>query len=280
MRILCTGGAGFLGSHLLERLTDEGHEVWGFDNFLTGRRENWEAKDLDITDRQTLYADANMIEPELVIHCAASYADPQKWHRDTDVNVAGAINVAAVAKHHGARIIYFQTSLPPISSYAISKIAGEHYLRLAGIPLAVYQLANIYGPRNLSGAIPAFYKRLAAGESCIVTDTTRNFVFVEDLVNEVVRDLEREGSFGICSAEDTSILELFLLMRTLMGERGTFERTERPKEDVGSLRPAYPSPPSWWWKRQVPLEEGLGRAIAWYSENGVEQAYTHLSLKG
>ena len=89
---------------------------------------------------------ANAIKPELVIHCAASYKDPNQWHQDTATNVEGAINVAAVAKHHNARIIYFQTVLPPISSYAISKIAGEHYLRLSGQPLTVFRLAAVYGP--------------------------------------------------------------------------------------------------------------------------------------
>ena len=102
--------------------------------------------------------------------------------------MAGAINVAAVAKHHDARIIYFQTVLPPISSYAISKIAGEHYLRLSGQPLTVYRLASVYGPRNLSGPIPTFYRRIKAGETCsVVRDVTRDFVFIEDLVARVMR---------------------------------------------------------------------------------------------
>jgi len=278
MKILCTGVAGFIGSHLGDTLAED-HYFCGCDNLLTGRESNWpDAEDIDITNRSAFYEFANKVKPELVIHCAASYDDAQKWHRDTDINVAGAINVAAVAKHHGAGVIYFQTSLPPISSYAISKIAGEHYLRLSGIPLAVYQLANIYGPRNLSGAIPAFYKRLAAGEPCTVSDTVRNFVFVDDLVAEVIDNLEREGSFGISSAKDTSILELFGWISELMGTKGDFESLIRAPEDVGSLHPVYPNPPDW--QPKVPLEEGLRRAISWYSKNGVEQAYTHLSLKG
>ena len=127
------------------------------------------------------------MEPELIIHCAASYKDPHEVAQDTDTNVMGAINVAAVAKHHNARIIYFQTVLPPISSYAISKIAGEHYLRLSGQPLTVFRLAAVYGPRNLSGAIPTFYRQVKAGLPCtVVEDASRDFVFVEDLVSRVL----------------------------------------------------------------------------------------------
>ena len=98
----------------------------------------------------------------------------------------GAQSVARAAQDWNARIFYFQTVLPPISSYAISKIAGEHYLRLSGQPLTVFRLASIYGPRNLSGAIPTFYRQIKAGQPCtVVEDATRDFVFIEDLVKRV-----------------------------------------------------------------------------------------------
>ena len=130
MNILITGGAGFVGSHIADALCEE-HAVYVADNFLTGRKENWSDTDfIDIIERKIFYAYANEVEPHLVIHCAASYSDPDLWHRDALTNVSGCINAAAVARHHNAHLIYFQTILPPISSYAISKIAGEQYLRL------------------------------------------------------------------------------------------------------------------------------------------------------
>src|SRR4051794_9037564 len=132
MRVLITGAAGFIGSHLAERLLADGHSVAGVDNFVTGSQANWQKisgnhqgklQRLDIVSRQRLYDAANWLSPDLVIHCAASYSDPNLWHRDTDTNVAGTINAINVARHHGAKLVYFQTALPPISSYAISKIA-------------------------------------------------------------------------------------------------------------------------------------------------------------
>ena len=175
MRLLITGVCGFIGSHLAERFHAQGDEVFGVDNLETGRLPNWPtACELDISQRRDLYEYANVARPDLVIHCAASYKDPAKWHRDIDTNVTGTVNAVLVAKHHGCPLVYFQTALPPVSSYAISKTAGLHYIQQSGIPHLVFRLANIYGPRNLSGPVPTFYKRLQAGDPCTVVDTTRD----------------------------------------------------------------------------------------------------------
>src|SRR6266496_3864184 len=183
MRVLVTGAAGFIGSHLAERLESEGHYVCGIDNLETGRTVSFPFFcEFDIADRKSFYRVANDLKPELVIHCAASYKDPDKWHQDVDTNVTGTINAVLVAKHHGAKLVYFQTALPPVSSYAISKIAGEHYIRLSQVPALIFRLANVYGPRNVSGPIPAFYKRLTAGERCTVSLTSRDMVYIDDLV--------------------------------------------------------------------------------------------------
>lgn len=176
MNVLVTGAAGFIGSHLCERLHADGNTVVGVDNLTTGREANVpDGVDLhveDIRDRDVLYGIANATKPDLIVHCAASYSNPNYWHRDTDTNTTGSINVAIVAKHHGVRVVYFQTALPPTSSYAISKHAGEHYLTLSGVPLTVFRLANMYGPRNLSGPIPTFYRRITAGATIFAPRAT------------------------------------------------------------------------------------------------------------
>lgn len=280
MRVLITGIAGFIGSHLAERLSDEGHQVGGVDNFTTGRLSNWpNAVECDITRRRSLYDYGNRFGPELVIHCGASYRDPTRWHRDVEVNVAGTINVCNLARYHRARIVYFQTALPPISSYAISKIAGEHYIRLHDRDALIFRLANIYGPRNFSGPIPAFYKRLSAGERCTVVQTGRDMVYVDDLVACVLQALgeQASGTYDVCSGELTPILSLY--RQVARHFPGTYEpkRMMPGPDDVPTILSVNARLPGW--RPAVELEEGIAEAISWYAGNGVGDTYTHLQLK-
>lgn len=284
MRILITGAAGFIGSHLVDRFLDDGHGVWGVDNFLTGREENTDLNDehlltWDVAEREGFYAFANDVKPNLVIHCAASYSDPDKWHRDTDSNVTGSINAALVAKHHGASLIYFQTILPPVSSYAISKIAGEQYLRLSGVPLTVFRLANIYGPRNLSGPIPVFYKRLTEDLPCHVVDTTRDMLFIEDLVECVLKSIDEKltGTFDVCSGRQTSIMRLF---RAISEELGAFSSAPLvppgPDDVQGSIDYEKRVPG---WEPTTELDDGIRMTVASYERSGVGTTHTHLRMK-
>ena len=279
MRILITGAAGFIGSHLMDAL-GEHHRV-GVDNFLTGQRINGDGVlEMDITERHRLYDLANGYEPDLIIHCAASYSDPDLWHRDTQTNVEGAINVAAVAKHHSARVIYFQTILPPISSYAISKIAAQQYLELAGVPLTVLRLANIYGPRNLSGPIPVFYKRLTQGQSCVVVDTAREMVYIDDLVRCVLQVIEetRLGMYDVCTGHQVSIMELFSMVQAEVGTDQVPPLIPKEPDDVQGVVVPYRNVPGW--KATTPLRDGIAKTVASYREAGVSETHTHLRLKG
>jgi UDP-glucose 4-epimerase len=279
VRILITGAGGFIGSHLMDALYDD-HTAIGVDNFLTGRIENRiGVVRLDITDRDYLYEVANKVEPDVVIHCAASYSDPDKWHRDTDTNVAGCINAAAVAKHHGAHLIYFQTILPPVSSYAISKIAGEQYLRLSGVPLTVLRLANIYGPRNLSGPIPVFYKRLTEGLPVMVVDTTRDMVFIDDLVRAVQIVVEEgiEGTFDVCSGIQTPIFRMYeLVMEELGIARMSYPLIPPDPDDVQGTVSRENRVPGWY--SHTVLASGIHRTIESYRETPIDNTYTHLRI--
>jgi UDP-glucose 4-epimerase len=280
MNVLITGIAGFIGSHLADRFLAEGHEVSGVDNLETGRFANSPVafEHIDIADRIDFYNVANRTEPDLVVHCAASYKDPEKWHHDTDTNVTGTINAALVAKHHGAKLVYFQTGLPPISSYAISKLAGEQFIRLSGVPHLIFRLANVYGPRNVSGPIPAFYKRLTEGQPCTVTATSRDIVFVSDLVECVMDALPLTGTYDVCSGTRVSILEQWHAVRDAL-DLDAEDPLEVPASS-DDVRPAVdPTKGLPGWRPIVGLEEGVAEAVAWYQEHGLEQTYTHLAVK-
>jgi UDP-glucose 4-epimerase len=193
MKVLITGGSGFIGSHITDRLVARGDDVWVIDNYATGRRDN-------LTPHQNLriiegtIADGELVQnafesfkPDQVIHAAASYKDPNNWVEDSRTNVVGTTNIVQASQQHGIkRLIYFQTALcyglhpieqpitlnhpvrPEGSSYAISKTAGEHYISLSGLDFVSFRLANAYGPRNLSGPLPTFYYRLTNGKKCFV----------------------------------------------------------------------------------------------------------------
>lgn len=270
MRFLITGVAGFIGSHLADALVGE-HEVEGIDNLLTGRREQV-PEAVDFQECELL--DAVVRGWDLIIHAAASYSHPGKWERDVTTNVLGCQAVA----RYGCPVIYFQTSLPPQSSYAISKIAGEQYLRLSGVPLTVFKLANIYGPRNLSGPIPTFCRQLARRERSIVANTARNYVYIDDLVRAVIDSIEQggTGTYGICGPIDTPIPMLYGLIAHEMGVGLNAEVVDPPETDVVSLLPDAPLPPGW--QPTVRLEEGISPTLDWYAAYGVGETYTHLSL--
>lgn len=270
MRVLVTGGAGFIGSHIGTRLLDAGHEVAVFDTLRTGRFQN-------VDDRAEYFSTAvqdmgPVFGVDLCVHAAASYADPGDWQEDVDTNVYGAHAVA----HLGVPTVYFQTVLPPTSSYAISKIAGEQYLRLSGIPLTVFRLANIYGPRNLSGAIPAFYKRLTAGESCTVADATRDFVYIDDLVRYVHGKIDQQetGTFTVASGVERSIIDVHDSVSFVLGATAAPELVARGPDDI----PSMDLTPSADFKATAPFEMGVAHACAWYFDNEIGATYTHLEI--
>jgi UDP-glucose 4-epimerase len=271
MNILITGICGFIGSHLADRFVKEGHDVSGIDNLETGRFANSPVgfEHIDIADRQDFYNVANRTEPDLVVHCAASYKDPNKWHTDTDSNVTG---------------------LPPISSYAITKIAAEHFVRLSGQPHLIFRLANVYGPRNVSGPIPAFFKRISAHQECTVVATVRDVVFIRDLVDCVTLALDRgyTGTYDVCSGENTTILAQWQAVSDALPVTTDPDPFDPRHLGPPMLVPAHPDDvqpdvnpengvPGW--KPTVGLTEGVAEAVAWYQRHGVEQTFTHLAVK-
>ncbi|MEE9251328.1 MAG: NAD-dependent epimerase/dehydratase family protein [Alphaproteobacteria bacterium] len=306
MKVFITGGAGFVGSHLADRLLDRGDKVMVIDNYETGRRDNLVPRDgLDvvegtITDAERVTSLIGDFKPDLVVHAAASYKDPENWYGDAMTNTVGTANVVKAAREAGCeRLVYFQTALcygvkpleqpitldhpilPGGSSYAISKTAGEQYIELSGLDYVTFRLANAYGPRNLSGPLPTFYRRLTNGKPCFVMDTRRDFIYVADLVDCVMFavDGKGHGAYHISSGSDYSVKELFdetVRALRLNLEREVEVRPRHPDDAYTILLDPSRTTADFGWEVSTPLGEGVATAIAYYKEFGITETYTHL----
>lgn len=230
---LVTGGAGFIGSHLVEALVERGERVRVLDDFSTGRRENLaavaghiELLEGDVADLKTV--ERAMAGCDYVLHLAAialvqaSLEEPRRTHQ---VNLGGTLNVLEAARQAGVRRVVFASSaavygdhivlplreeLPPrpLSPYAASKVAGEAYCSAFhtsyGLPTAVLRLFNVYGPRQdpanpYSGVVSIFAAQMSRGERPVIYGDgkqTRDFVYVTDAVPAVLLACEREAAIG------------------------------------------------------------------------------------
>ena len=309
MKILITGGAGFVGSNVADHLLNRGDKVAVIDNFTTGRRDNLVERD-GLTLVEGSIADGGLVErvfadfkPDVVVHAAASYADPHAWVDDTTTNAVGTSHIVqACQREEVGRLIYYQTALcyglhpdeqpigiehevrPGDSSYAISKTAGEHYVKLSGLDWVSFRLANAYGPRNISGPLPTFFHRLSDDKPCFVMDTRRDFIFIDDLVAVTVRAIDGEGESGayhVSSGGDVSIKDLFDATTAAMGIslENDVEVRERHPDDAFTilLDPAKTHQHFGGWKADHDLHDGVKRTIEYYREFGITETYTHLS---
>jgi UDP-glucose 4-epimerase len=308
MKIFVTGGAGQVGSTVIDMLLARGDQVLAIDNFSTGRRDNLtEHANLKlvedtITDGAVVDALFADFKPEVVIHTAASYKDPDDWGTDALVNAAGTANIAKASKAHGAsRLIYFQTALcygtkpiqspitldhpidPVNSSYAISKTAGEHYVQFSGVDWVTFRLANVIGERNVSGPLPIFFERLSAGKKCFVTPARRDFCYARDLARVVVRaaDGDGHGTYHFSSGKDVAIIELYDAVVAAMKLNDYPEPEVKPlgKDDAASilLDPSRTFA-DFGAVEFTPLAKIAEAAVERWKKEGVQGGYTHLKI--
>jgi len=307
MRVLITGGAGFIGSHLADRLLERGDDVVVIDNYATGRHDNLTPHPQLLVVQGSIADEAVVAEafaagaPDVVVHAAAAYKDPDDWEEDSRTNVLGTANVVKATQAAASRrLIYFQTALcyglqpleqpitldhpvrPEGSSYAISKTGGEQYVALSDLDWVSFRLANAYGPRNISGPLPTFFSRLTNDKSVFVMDTRRDFIFIGDLTDCVMKAIDGEGRSGpyhISSGSDYSIKELYdATIKAL--ELGTLDEVEvrprNPDDAPTILLDPSQTERDFDWRVTTPLEEGVGRAIDYYRAYGIEETFTHL----
>jgi len=308
MKALITGGSGFLGSHLADRLLSEGNEVLVVDNYETGRRDNLSEQEGltiiegTITDRDQVDAAFRDFNPDVVAHAAVSYKDGEAWEHDVMTNAMGTVNVLRASQEADVgRFVYFQTGLsygiraetptpldhpqPGESSYAITKTTGEQYVALSGLDHVSFRLANIYGPRVMAGPMATFYKRLSEGQPCFVVDARRDQTYVDDLIDLLMMGVNGTGSgpYNVGSGSDRPVKDMFDLIVDAMGIELDYEVEVRPRPDDDAptllLDPAR-TVEDFGWKPTIPMEEGIPKTVEWYRENGVGETYTHLKAEG
>ena len=302
MRVLVTGGAGFIGSHIVDRLVEEGHEVVVVDDLSSGRRANVnpEARlvDLDISSPELLEAAASF-RPDVISHWAAqasvpvSVSDPQ---HDAMVNVVGGINACKAAVTAGcSQLVYVNTGgalygepeyLPcdedhpirPISPYGLSKWTLEQYLPILlpeSMGVKVLRPANVYGPRQdphgESGVVAIFASKMVRGEPVVIFgdgEHTRDYVYVGDVVDAHDLALESGDSLtvNIGSGVETSVNELF---RAMAEELGYTMPPQRADERPGDVRRICLDPTRardmLGWRPSTSLAEGLRRTCEAFS---------------
>ena len=308
MRLLITGGAGSLGSSIIENIGDDCEKILVLDNFATGKRasipplENVEVVEGSIVDAELVNTVFSSLKPTHVIHSAASYKDPNNWIEDSQTNVIGTINVVRAAEQHDVtRLINFQTALcygrpqrvpipithemRPFTSYGISKTAGEAFVLASQVPHVSLRLANVTGPRLAIGPIPAFYKRLKANEGCSVSTTVRDFIDMTDFISLLKMTLSTAaptGVFNVSTGEGHTILEIFRLVADHLGLPNAEPVAINPPgaDDVAEvvLDPSVTTE-VFGWRAKVSFEETINKMLRWYDVHGITDVFSHLQEK-
>jgi UDP-glucose 4-epimerase len=299
MRVLLTGGAGFIGSHVVDRLLERGHEVAVVDDLSSGKREN-------VPDGARFYEKdvrsgcAGVFEefgPEALCHQAAQM-DVRRSVRepdfDADVNVLGTVRLLQNCAEHGVGRVVFastggaiygeQREFPateehpqyPISPYGVSKLAVERYLHFYdvqhGVSYAALRYANVYGPRQdphgEAGVVAIFCGNLAENRPSKINGTgeqTRDYVYVGDVARANVLAVEGEapnGAYNVGTGVETSVNELYDRMRRLSGRDLPPQRgPQLPGEQRRScVDPSRASRALHWWP-EVDLDTGLKETL-------------------
>jgi UDP-glucose 4-epimerase len=292
MRAVVTGGAGFIGSNLVDALVQRGDEVVVVDDLSSGKRENLNAAATFVDGDIRNGIDA--AGAAVVFHLAAQ-ADVQTSMRrpdhDAAVNVVGTVQVLEAARAAGARVVFSSTGgaiygecdgparedspLEPVSPYGIAKLCAEEYLRgwnrIHGSGHVVLRLANVYGPRqdsSLEGGVAAiFLERLAHGDETLIFGDglqTRDFVYVGDVVGALLAAADRDGgTFNIGTGQETTVLELYGLCAEVTGSNAEprFE-PQRLGDARRSVLDVSLAAAELGWRPAMPLADGLRRALA------------------
>jgi UDP-glucose 4-epimerase len=307
---LVTGGAGFIGSHIVERLARAGHRVRVLDNLFSGKEANLESIDGDVDLIRADIRDAGAVAGatrgvEVIFHEAAlgsvprSVADPMTTN---EVNLTGTLNVLLAARDANVRRVVYASSssvygetaeLPkhedltpqPLSPYALSKLAAEHYIsvfhRVYGLEAVSLRYFNIFGPRQdpeseYAAVVPRFVTALLAGKRPVIYGDglqSRDFTFVENVVNANLLAAEAEGvagrAFNVACGGRYSLLDLLGRLKEIIdSEVEPAHEAARAGDVRDSQASIEKARHGLGYQVSVDFEEGLRRTVAWYREQG------------
>ncbi|GAB5465081.1 MAG: SDR family oxidoreductase [Candidatus Kapaibacteriales bacterium] len=303
-KICVTGGAGFIGSHICDRLIRDGHEVTIIDNLVTGNKENinpsCEFLEVDIRDKNIKQI-FDEREFDILFHQAAqmnvrvSVQDPMY---DSDNNITGSLNLYEACKASGVKKVIFASSggtvygeqdyhpckedhpLRPISPYGIGKMVNEKYLYYYNIEFGLYyaclRYGNVYGPRQNphgeAGVVAIFAQRLLNGKQAVINGDgliTRDYIHIDDVVEANIKAMEDgiNGDFNVTTGIEHDVNYIFRELKKLTGS--DMEEYHGPAKK-GEQRRACCSPEKlsqYGWTPKVGFEEGLKDTVAWFKEN-------------
>jgi UDP-glucose 4-epimerase len=297
MRAIVTGGAGFIGSHLVDALLARGDEVHVVDDLSFGRRENVaagaELHEHDVrSSLRELFEDAR---PDVCFHLAAIVdvnASVERPDEDASINVVGTANVLGAAARAGAKVVLASSGgaiygeapepaaedapLEPLSPYGAAKLAAEAYVdvyrRLAGTPHVSLRIANAYGARQLpkgeAAVVAVFLHALAAGERPRIFGNggqTRDFVYVADVVDAFLRASSAgDGVYNVGTSRPTTVSALYELAQRIAGAETPAEHVdERPGEIRDNVLDASRAEQELGWRAATSLEDGLAATWDW-----------------
>ncbi|MGO8971134.1 MAG: NAD-dependent epimerase/dehydratase family protein [Myxococcaceae bacterium] len=304
MKVLVSGGAGFIGSHVCDVFLAAGHHVVALDNLSSGRRENL-APDVALLVEDIRSPEAAALvrreRPDILCHLAAqmdvrrSVADPRF---DADTNILGFLNLLEAARTAGVRKVVFSSTggaiygeqdvfpapethpIRPVSPYGVSKAAGELYLGYYraqyGLRSVSLRYANVYGPRQNphgeAGVVAIFSERLLSAQPCTIYGTgrqTRDFVYVVDVAraNLLASEQPVEGPVNIGTGVETDITRLHSLLAEAAGRPEPPRYAEaKPGEQQRSSLDVALAARVLGWTPSVGLAEGLARTLSWFRD--------------
>lgn len=310
MRILCTGSAGFIGSHVVDKLLAAKHDVLVVDNFSTGKMENLKlALDLhgdalriehcDITNLNDLRKVMLSFQPIFVVHLAAQSAITTSLDTptfDLAVNAGGMLNVIKASSEAGVRRVIFSSTsaiykssnrklgeghaVGPESPYGISKLAAEFYLTTMYPNFVILRFGNVYGPRQVpigeNQVVPRMIRHFQYGDKFLVFGSgnqTRDFVYVEDVAHAVSCALSgRKGIYNIASGKSVSVNTIASHLEMLYDVLGyKWEHAPSREEREKVMMDISAAAQYLSWRPAHSISEGLQKTVAWWKERADDQ---------